>query len=208
MKQENKKLVSGIGTNDLAYNIEKQKEIGLTPELQKDCYKAWNDRLKAQKNGRATVCTEWLTYSNFASWWLDTQIDGWSIDKDWLVAGNKEYSPNNCVWIPNKINTLMNDGRKKNNGLPMGVSIQRQKKKCGVYNYYQTKCNVNNVQKCTTFNAPEEAHRQWQLWKTEEINNVICEFESDSCLDSRIVDRLIERRDSIQSDYDNNLETK
>jgi len=209
MKKENKKLVCGIGTNDLAYNTEKQIELGLTtPELRKKCLEAWNDRLKAQKEGRATVCTEWLTYSNFAQWWLDTHIENWCIDKDWLVAGNKEYSPNNCVWIPNKINTLMNDGRKKNTGLPKGVSILQVKYKDKVYNYYQTKCNVNNVQKCTTFDTPHEAHRQWQQLKIEEIDNVIREYSFDYRLDGRVIQRLIKLRDKIQYHYDNNMETQ
>ncbi|BEO05065.1 hypothetical protein [Serratia marcescens] len=205
MKKGNK-LVAGIGTNDLK-DIEKQFEMGLTPVLQGKCYKAWKNRLEAETVGkRATVCIEWQTYSNFARWWLETHIEGWYIDKDWIVAGNKEYHPDKCVWIPNKINTLMND--RSTNCLPKGVSIQQQKYKDAVYKYYQATCRVNGVRKGTTLSTAIDAHRQWQLWKIQEINNVLREFAFDQRLDGRVIQRLIEVRDNIQSDYDNNIETK
>ncbi|WP_440490829.1 hypothetical protein [Serratia nevei] len=195
---KHKELVYGIGTNDLANDIKTQFEIGLTPELQKECYKAWYHRIEAQDCGRATVSTEWLFYSNFARWWLATHVEDWCIDKDCLIAGNKEYHPEKCVWVPQKINTLMND--RSTNGLPKGVSIHR--------NSYKAQCRVNGVQKSKNFKTAIDAHRQWQLWKLEELDNVIDEFRYDQRLDKRIITRLTEVRDNIQSDYDNNIETK
>ncbi|EGT3596298.1 hypothetical protein [Serratia marcescens] len=207
MEQENKELVAGIGTNDLANNIEKQQEIGLTPELQRKCYQAWKNRLEAESiEKRATVSTEWLTYSNFASWWIDTHVEGWSIDKDWIVAGNKQYHPDKCCWVPQKINTLMND--RSTNGLPKGVSIQQQKYKDAVYKYYQARCSVVGVQKYKNFKTAIDAHRAWQLWKIQEINNVLREFAFDQRLDGRVIQRLIEVRDCIQTDYNNNQKTQ
>ncbi|HFZ1935628.1 hypothetical protein I5N09_23830 [Serratia marcescens] len=202
---KHKELVAGIGTNDLK-DIKKQQEIGLTPDLYEESRKAWNNRLNAQKNGRATVCEDWQLHGNFARWWLDTQVDGWYIDKDWIVAGNKEYHPDKCVWIPNKINTLMND--RSTNGLPKGVSIQQQKYKDAVYKYYKVTCSVDGVRKGTTLSTAIDAHRQWQQWKIQEINNVLREFAFDQRLDGRVIQRLIEVRDNIQSDYDNNIKTK
>ncbi|BEN31417.1 hypothetical protein SMKC034_26330 [Serratia marcescens] len=196
---KHKELVAGIGTNDLANDIEKQQEIGLTPEIREKCKQAWKNRLEAQDCGRATVCIEWLTYSNFARWWLDTHVEGWCIDKDWLVAGNKQYHPDKCVWVPQKINCLMND--RSTNGLPKGVSIHQIK-------YYRATCKVNGIQKYKNFKTAIGAHRQWQLWKIQEINNVLREFAFDQHLDGRVIQRLIKVRDNIQSDYDNNIETK
>ncbi|HGM6904094.1 TPA: hypothetical protein ACKQDC_002725 [Serratia marcescens] len=204
---KHKELVAGIGTNDLK-DIKKQQEIGLTPELYEESRKAWNNRLNAQKNGRATVCEDWQLHGNFARWWLDTQVDGWCIDKDWLIAGNKEYHPDKCCWVPNKINTLMCNGRKKDSGLPKGVSIQRNKYKDVVYKYYKAQCWVNGVCEYKYFDNPNDAHRQWQQWKIQEIENVINEFSTDTRLDKRIITRLNEIRNDIQSDYDNNIETQ
>ncbi|GAB6015533.1 MAG: hypothetical protein Lm2023SU_18910 [Serratia ureilytica] len=204
--EKHKKLVAGIGTNDLANDIEKQEKMGLTPEIREKCYQAWKDRLEAETvEKRATVCIEWLTYSNFARWWLETHIEGWYIDKDWLVAGNKEYHPEKCVWIPSKINTLMNDC--STNGLPKGVSIQQQKYKDVAYKYYRATCKVNGIQKYKNFKTAHDAHRQWQIWKIEQINNVLCEFAFDLRLDGRVIQRLIEVRNDIQCDYNNNQKT-
>ncbi|MEL5234088.1 hypothetical protein PTR36_01310 [Serratia bockelmannii] len=197
--KRNKKLVYGIGTNDLANDIEKQQEMGLTPDLYEESRKAWNNRLNAQKNGRATVCEDWQLHSNFARWWLDTHVEGWCIDKDWLDAGNKEYHPSKCCWIPNKINSLMND--KSTNGLPKGVCIEKQK-------YYKAQCSVGGVREAKNFKNSHDAHRQWQQWKIQEIDNVLREFAFDLRLDGRVIQRLIEVRDSIQTDYDNNQKTQ
>ncbi|ENY4833837.1 hypothetical protein HMPREF3138_22910 [Serratia sp. HMSC15F11] len=207
MKKGNK-LVAGIGTNDLANDIEKQQEIGLTPELQRKCYQAWKSRLEAETvEKRANVSTEWLFYSNFARWWLDTRIEGWCIDKDWLVVGNKEYKADKCCWLPNKINCLMNDGR-PDNGLPKGVSVERKRYKDAVYEYYKAQCWVNSVHEAKNFKTAHDAHRQWQQWKIQELDNVINEFSTDTRLDKRIITRLNEIRNDIQSDYDNNIETQ
>lgn len=195
---KHKKLVAGIGINDLANDIKKQQQMGLTPDLYEESRKAWNNRLNAQKNGRATVCEDWQLHSNFARWWLDTHVEGWYIDKDWLVAGNKEYHPNKCVWVTQKINCLMNDG--STNGLPKGVCVDRK--------YYRAQCKVNGFREGTTFSTAHDAHRAWQLLKIQEINNVLREYAFDQRLDGRVIQRLIEVRSNIQSDYDNNIETK
>ncbi|HFF8455276.1 hypothetical protein [Serratia marcescens] len=202
---KHKKLVAGIGTNDLK-DIKKQERMGLTTDLYNESMTAWNNRLNAQKNGRATVCKDWQLHSNFARWWVDTHIEGWCIDKDWLVAGNKQYHPEKCVWVPNKINTLMND--RSTNGLPKGVCIERKSYKDAVYEYYKSRCMVDGVCESKYFNHPDDAHRQWQLWKIQEINNVLRDFAFDYRLDGRVITRLIEVRSNIQSDYDNNIETK
>ncbi|QOV53632.1 hypothetical protein CA266_22505 [Serratia marcescens] len=199
------KLVAGIGTNDLK-DIKKQEKIGLTSDLYEESMKAWNNRLNAQKNGRATVCEDWQLHSNFARWWLATHVDDWCIDKDWLVQGNKEYHPDKCCWVPTKINTLLNDG--STNGLPKGVSIQQQKYRDVVYEYYKATCSVDGVRKGTTFSTAHDAHRQWQQWKIQEIDNVLREFAFDQRLDGRVIQRLIEVRSNIQSDYYKNLEKK
>lgn len=55
-----------------------------------------------------TVCDEWLTFSNFYKWWKSNKVDGWHIDKDLLVAGNKIYSPDTCIYIPRELNNFAN----------------------------------------------------------------------------------------------------
>lgn len=56
------------------------------------------------------VCEEWHNFQNFAKWYEDNyyEVDGETmcLDKDILVKGNKVYSPEACVFVPERINTL------------------------------------------------------------------------------------------------------
>jgi len=56
------------------------------------------------------VCDEWHNYQNFAKWYDDNYYEvekgKMELDKDILVKGNKIYSPETCVFVPNKINSL------------------------------------------------------------------------------------------------------
>lgn len=73
------------------------------------CYSARYQERKPTYKG-CSVCDEWLNYQNFAKWYDDNyyEIKGeiMCLDKDILVKGNKIYSPENCVFVPNYINVL------------------------------------------------------------------------------------------------------
>lgn len=73
------------------------------------CYsKKYQERKPTYKG--CTVCNEWLSFQNFARWFSENYYDisGETIclDKDILVIGNKLYSPNTCIFVPNSINVL------------------------------------------------------------------------------------------------------
>jgi hypothetical protein len=53
-----------------------------------------------------TVCTEWHNFQNFANWHKCNYIDGFHLDKDTLICGNKEYSPTACCFISQGENTI------------------------------------------------------------------------------------------------------
>ena len=46
-----------------------------------------------------SVCKEWHNYQTFADWYYDFYIEGYSLDKDTRVLGNKCYSPDTCWFI-------------------------------------------------------------------------------------------------------------
>jgi hypothetical protein len=52
------------------------------------------------------VCEEWLIFSNFASWFKEHYVEGWQLDKDILVDGNRIYSPRTCCFVPQEINSI------------------------------------------------------------------------------------------------------
>ena len=71
------------------------------------------------------VCEEWHCFDTYADWFY--QQKGWDkrfqLDKDIKGDGTQKYSPSPCCLVPPIINTMFNDNKFRDNGLPLGVSI-------------------------------------------------------------------------------------
>lgn len=99
-------------------------EYSVWANMIKRCYTDYKGN-KAQKiYEKIKVCDEWLNFQNFASWYCkNTQIYSYyqvapKLDKD--LFGNNEYSPQNCVILPNIINCSLSEKRatsKLSNGI-------------------------------------------------------------------------------------------
>lgn len=74
-----------------------------------------------------TVHPDWHNFQNFAKWFEENYVEGFELDKDVLIKGNKVYGPSTCCFVPREINTLMRTVRKKSNGLPVGVRFRDSK---------------------------------------------------------------------------------
>ena len=56
-----------------------------------------------------TICEEWKNFQNFAKWYDENKYEcegRLHVDKDILHPGNKVYSPENCILLPQRINEL------------------------------------------------------------------------------------------------------
>ena len=57
-----------------------------------------------------SVYEGWHNFQNFAKWYEDNyyeiEEEQMHLDKDILVKGNKVYSPDTCVFVPETINGL------------------------------------------------------------------------------------------------------
>lgn len=51
-----------------------------------------------------TVEEEWHNFQNFAKWYEDNYIEGFQLDKDIKVKGNKIYGPETCMFISKQEN--------------------------------------------------------------------------------------------------------
>lgn len=101
------------------------------------------------------VCEEWHNYQNFAKWFEDNyyEIPGeiMDLDKDILIEGNKIYSPETCVFVPQSLNKIFNHKKNKKSGLPIGVKRDGKR-------FYATCGNGrNNEIYCGRFDTAEEA---------------------------------------------------
>ena len=84
------------------------------------CFQTWENMLRRcydpyELNKQPTyidcyVCDEWLCYQNFAEWWennyYEIEDEKMCLDKDILCRDNKIYSPQACIFAPQKINNL------------------------------------------------------------------------------------------------------
>lgn len=72
------------------------------------------------------VCEEWHNFQNFADWYEENFYDigegRMHIDKDILVEDNKIYSPETCIFVPQRINMIfMKKNRNIDADLPTGI---------------------------------------------------------------------------------------
>ena len=111
-----------------------------------------------------TVDERWHNFQNFAKWFEENYnpetMEGWQLDKDILVKGNKIYSPETCCFVPIEINTIFkNDRQKGYNKTAKGNFIVRVNK----LNYRET---------VGRFNTESEAFQAYKVEKEKYIKEV------------------------------------
>lgn len=98
-------------------------------------YNTWHDMLKRCYNevskdkfpayfGICKVCNHWLNMQNFSEWFDEKKYECGErlhIDKDILYVGNKIYSKDTCILVPQRINMLFMN-KPNRFGLPSGIS--------------------------------------------------------------------------------------
>lgn len=114
-----------------------------------------------------TVCDEWLSFSNFKKWFDEHHVDGWHLDKDILIKGNKVYSPQTCCFVPCEINVLFVKSDKKRGEHPIGVSYCKEQKK------FRAAVSVNHSRKFVgRYSTEQEAFEAYKKAKEENIKRV------------------------------------
>ena len=173
-KQNSKKLVCGVGINDLyGSNLSKT-----------DCYFTWKSMLercygsnKTQRNRSyedCDVCDEWLLFSNFKEWYDETapeKIKEYHLDKDLFSAKyNKIYSPKTCCFLPKEINILLVRNKKRRGNLPIGVSIDKRT------NSFRCCLSINGKTFCRYAKDKTEAFNVYKEIKEKHIKEIACKY--------------------------------
>ncbi|MGG2091341.1 hypothetical protein AB1283_01065 [Bacillus sp. S13(2024)] len=168
-------------------------------------YKAWSGMMtrcysEAYLNKRPTyeicvVSEQWYNFQNFAKWYDENyyEIEGqrMELDKDTLVKGNKVYSPETCVFVPNNINCLFTKTNSKRGDLPIGVSFYKKSKK------YASHCNNGKGEKVTIgyYTSPEDAFNSYKTFKEKVIKQIAEEHKSK--IPNKLYEALMEYRVEI-----------
>lgn len=111
-------------------------------------------------------------FGAFVSWCHDQQGYGnkdalgnkWQLDKDLLVLGNKVYSPDTCIFVPSKINSLLLSSKSIRGEYPIGVCFNKR------FGKFVSQVNDEGKRKSLGyFTCPMKAHKAWQEFKVSKI---------------------------------------
>ena len=186
------RLVQGFGVNDANYVVG-----GLVNGKHVMCkaYETWagilarcNSMRRRKRDASytgVTVCDEWRSFMSFREWWLENHVEGWQIDKD-LLTDNRQYSPDNCLYVPAWLNTFIVDSAAIRGEFPIGVDHHKRS------NSFRSRCKnpVNGRrEEITGFKTPEAAHLAWRARKLEYAAQMKNEMDA---IDERIYPRVVE----------------
>lgn len=170
MKARNK-LLYGIGVNDAHYAVQ---PIINGKKTVCPYYQVWKSMLERSYSEKrqtrnptyigCSVCDEWLTFSNFKVWMENQDWQGKQLDKDLLVAGNKVYSPQTCVFIDHMTNSFTIDCGATRGEWPIGVYFNKRDKK------FKARCRnpfTKKLEHLGYFTCPDAAHQTWKARKHE-----------------------------------------
>ena len=170
----------GIGKYVPTINNKMTDEYNDWKHMIKRCYDInYLEQHSTYKN--VYVCRRWHNFQNFAEWWHNNyyEIEGeqMCLDKDILIKGNKEYAPDKCIFVPQRINTLFVKNDMNRGNLPIGVSYCKQNGK------YHARCRVTdkiNGRKeihLGYYNTPYEAFLAYKQFKEAYLKQVADEYK-------------------------------
>lgn len=184
-------LICGIGVNDANYvteSIENGNRVRCVSYVSwknmiERCYSKKYHKIRKTYIG-TTVCDEWLSFMEFRKWWLDNFVYGWHLDKD-LLTDCREYSPDNCIYIPAWLNTFTTDSGSSRGEWPIGVYFNKRSE------LFAAQCNnpiTSKIESLGLFSYPEDAHKAWRLRKIFWADELKVKMDE---IDKRIHPRVI-----------------
>jgi hypothetical protein len=125
----------------------------------------------------------------------------WALDKDLKIEGNREYSPNTCLFVPISINNLFNI-KSDDNGLPVGVSRYKHT------DLFQWNCSTvgTGLKRAGTARTAEEGHRSWQRTKIAVIETLL--LNNSSYYGIELTNVIENRLEKLKYEFANHIETK
>lgn len=163
--------VGYIGEGEYVVSINKKntKAYTIWNNMLRRCYDEEFHKREPSYIG-CEVCDEWHNFQNFAQWYeknyYEVEGERMCLDKDIINKGNKIYSPDNCVFVPVKINNLFIKRDNKRGDLPIGVKRE--------YNKFTT--HMSNTY-LGLFNTPHEAFLMYKLNKELLIQGMTREYK-------------------------------
>lgn len=164
----------GIGYN--SKGIYKKSEKG----IHKSVYVCWKSMFERCYNKKChikqpsyigcTISLAWHDFQKFAEWYELFYKEGWCLDKDILIKGNKVYSSENCCFVPNEINVVLTNNKVKRGVLPIGVTVRGKKFKSQIK-------KDSKVFSLGYFDTPKEAFEVYKAAKEKYIKELALKWK-------------------------------
>jgi len=186
-------IIQGVGINDSYENVTTKrinnKEYSLWTSMLLRCY---------SKNQRETYkgcrVSENFKRNTFFYNWCNNQVGFnvkdeqgrcWHLDKDILLKGNRCYSEDTCVFIPQQVNALLTKRQSLRGDYPIGTSLNRKSGK------FQANCKNGDgkLVYLGLHNTPQEAFQVYKVFKESLIKEVANKHKDQ--LDTRAYDALM-----------------
>lgn len=172
-----RKPVFGMGTNDAWYKTEVKINgnrvvcpyYSRWKGLLERCY---CPKLHAKRPTYigCSVVDEWLSFTKFREWMVDQDWLDKHLDKDLLIQGNKTYSPEACIFVNHRVNTLLLNSLATRGKYKLGVNWQKQCQK------FTATVTVDKKRKgLGLFDSESEAHEAYKIAKYAIIKEVAIE---------------------------------
>lgn len=179
--------IMGVGINDWEYAI----FDGKNPTKAYQTWVAMLTRCYSERYHKVcptyigcSICDEWLRFSNFKMWFDENYVEGYALDKDILVKGNKVYSPDTCCFVPNEINALLIKHEGKRGSFPIGVTRKGNK--------FCARLNVCSVSKWLgVFRSAEEAFAVYKNEKEKYLKEIAKTYFESNKISEKVYNALI-----------------
>ena len=189
------KLVYGVGFNDRSRPVKvdgkKVKEYVLWHNMLKRCFSE-KEQIRYPTYKGCSVSENFLNYTFFYDWCqeqigfgkVDDKGRYWQLDKDLLLVGNKLYSENTCVFVPQEINLFFTDRGNDRGEYLVGVRFHKQAGK------YVARCAVNGKQQhLGLFNTQQEAFNAYKPFKEALCKELALKWRDE--IDSRLFNSMM-----------------
>lgn len=182
-----KSLIEGVGINDKnseSRSLSYRKWTGML----KRCYNESSLKKHPSYEG-CSVDERWHRYSIFKEWFDANYKDGYELDKDILVKGNKVYGPDTCCMVPKRINALLVSFRSKGAIGVIGVSKRKRGRQ------YVAHCSKNITKNGDVeigyFNTVEDAFFAYKNMKEAYIKQIAKEYYDRGEINQHVYDALM-----------------
>lgn len=143
----------------------------------------------------AILDESWYNLQNFLEWAVEQignsnkESNGryWCIDKDILVEGNKRYSKDTCIFVPNEVNVFFSKKEIGNTGY-LGVNYIKPATK-GAKEGYIARCHFSGERRYLGYySTPKLAYQAYREAKIEAAKELADKWEGK--VDDRVITAL------------------